>query len=587
MFKVSKHEKVKVDYLILAFVTALVFLLHVIHINKFSIFSILDDEYGYCGNAAYLSGLNWSDTVSKIPYYSFGYSLLLVPLFWIFDNTIYMYRAAIFLNGIMICASFLLCYNISRKLMDNVNKYILLIISLLISMYPTYITYANIAWSECLLMFIYWLLTWCFLGLNDKSKAYKFYLIGMLNGYIYFVHQRALGILIASILVVLIMKILNKISFKQFIRVILCTLLIISIGYFIKSDIQRNLWLNGTELSINDYSGQVSKLDQLFSLEGFLKAFRIFLGQFFYLGASSYLIFYFGLYDLIEKTAIMLQRNNKKNIVSNNYNSYSYMYMFLMISVTITMSISAIFFINPIRINEIVFGRYNEMILGPLMLIGFLRIINGKRLKNNHFIYLVIFFIFLTIITVSTINSSYLNVYQTIDIVGLLFIQPPYGIYITAVIVMIIFRLIFIAFSNSNNKLIIITLLLLFSIYFGIGESKSISLVNHNQEMMKMIKITDIIKSSQKELPIYFLCNDTENHSVVKWNNRTIRDRSVSDCYQFILKDINIKPINAKELRNIKEKKYVLTTSNVDISEILDDYQICGNDEGSILLKTK
>ncbi len=585
IIKVTKPGIVKNEYLILTFVIFLIFLLHIIHISEFSIFSILDDEYGYWGNAAYLSGLNWSDTVSKIPYYSFGYSLLLVPLFWIFDNTIYMYRAAIFLNSVMICVSFLLCYSISRKLMNNVNRYIIISVSFLISMYPTYITYAYIAWSECLLMLIYWLLTWSFIGLNIKSKAYKFYLIGFFSGYIYFVHQRALGILISSIVVVLIMKINKKINIRQLMRVFISIILIMIIGYYIKNDIQSSLWLDGAELPINDYSGQISKLDQLFSVGGFLKALNIFVGQFFYLGATSYLIFYFGLYQLIKESSKMLRRNNIKNFFSDSHNSYEYMYMFLTTSVIITMSISAIFFINPIRINEIVFGRYNEMVLGPTMLIGLTLIVKGNELNNKYFTYILLFFCLITIITVYNINFSGLNDYQTIDIVGLL-IQPPYGIYINAIVVMMVFRLITISFS-TNSKLRLVTLFLIASIFFAIGESQSRSLAIQNQEMTRMLMITNIINSEEKELPIYFLCNDTENPSAVVWNNRIIRDRSVADCYQFILKDKCIKPIDTVELREIKEDKFVLTTNNVDISKLLNDYRICSSNEVSVLLKSR
>ena len=41
--------------------TALVLLIHIIRIGDINIFSILDDGFGYWGNAAYLAGLDWSD----------------------------------------------------------------------------------------------------------------------------------------------------------------------------------------------------------------------------------------------------------------------------------------------------------------------------------------------------------------------------------------------------------------------------------------------------------------------------------------------------------------------------------------------
>jgi hypothetical protein len=178
MLKAIKINLSKNQILLLC-LSLLVLLIHIRYIGSIGIFTVLDDEFGYWGIAAYLAGFDWSDAVSKIPYYSYGYSLLLVPLFWIFENPIHMYKAAIFLNGLMISASFLLCYDIARKLSREANPYILMAIAFLISMYPTYIAYSNIAWSECLLIFVCWLLTWCFVDLDKQSNNYKFLLIGL------------------------------------------------------------------------------------------------------------------------------------------------------------------------------------------------------------------------------------------------------------------------------------------------------------------------------------------------------------------------------------------------------------------------
>ena len=42
----------------------------------------LADEAGYLCNAAYLSGTDWSDVATTIPYYGYGYSIVLIPLFF-------------------------------------------------------------------------------------------------------------------------------------------------------------------------------------------------------------------------------------------------------------------------------------------------------------------------------------------------------------------------------------------------------------------------------------------------------------------------------------------------------------------------
>lgn len=589
-YSLKKTGIINKEHFILICTTLLILMIHIIHVKDLSTLKILDDEYGYWGNAAYLAGLNWSDTVSQIRYYSYGYSLLLVPLFWIFKSTINMYRAAIILNGIMLSISFLLSYDIAKKIMRNVNKYILISITFFISMYPTYIAYSNIAWSECLLVLICWLLTWCFVGLNEKSSIYKYLLIGFLSSYIYIVHQRSLGILIASITVILIMKLFKKINIKQLLGVILPFILIMIASFYLKNNIQSNLWLNGTEISINDYSGQICKLNQLFTLNGLASILKEFIGQLFYLGVSSYLLFYFGLYELINKIIISI-RNKSIRVINGDSNFYVYLFLFIAIFLSIT--ISVIFMINPISLDEIVYGRYTEMILEPVLLIGFVKFMDSSTLSPKHILSILIGFSILAVMTSVIIKESSSNLQYCcngIMIVGLeLFILGlSWGFYFQSFISLVVFRFIWVLFTNTraSTKKIIMTLLLISFLSFILGEKVSQSFIYGEQKRMQVLKVVNILNSTKENLPIYFLCNDTDKATAVMWNGNTIRDRSVADYYQFLLKDKNIKPVNAEELSKISGDKFVITTKN-KLAGLTKDYRLIGNDEGSYLFVSK
>ena len=71
---------------------------------------ILGDEFGYWTNAAYMFGYNWSSVTSHNTYYSWGYSLLLVPLFYI-SNWKIRYQVALAINiTLMIIAFCIQCY---------------------------------------------------------------------------------------------------------------------------------------------------------------------------------------------------------------------------------------------------------------------------------------------------------------------------------------------------------------------------------------------------------------------------------------------------------------------------------------------
>lgn len=591
-YRIRKASIINKEYFILACATLLVFFIHIMHVRDMSILKVLDDEYGYWGNAAYLAGLNWADTVSKIPYYSYGYSLLLVPLFWIFKSTMNMYRAAIVLNGIMLSISFLLCYDIAKKLMFNVNKYILMSISFLISIYPTYIVYSNIAWSECLLVLNCWILTWCFVGLNNKSNIKKFILIGFLSGYTYTVHQRSLGILVASIIVILLMKIFNKINIKQFLSVVIPFILIIIGSYYLKNNIQNNLWVNG--ISHNDYSDQIQKLNKIFTLNGLSSAFKEVIGQLFYLGIASYLIFYLGLYELINKIGktIINSFRNKSSITINDDNNF-FVYLFLITALILSISISIIFMINPTRLDEIIYGRYTEMIIGPVLLVGFINLMNKEIYSGKLFLSILFGFSILTVITDLIIKSSGFNMENCNGICiaglfGLFILGLPWGIYIQAFICLFICRLLWISFINTKTdiKRITITVLLITAIFFISGNKESIMFIRGEENRMQVLNVVDKINSTKEHLPIYFLCKDPNNFTVVMWDENIIRDRSVANYYQFLLKDKSIKLVNSEQLSKISGKKFVITTTN-ELDKLTKDYSLIGNDEGSYLFVSK
>ena len=162
---------------------------------------------------------------------------------------------------------------------------------------------------------------------------------------------------------------------------------------YIKSDIQENLWLNDIGLSTNDFSGQLNKLMQILSVKGVIDLSKAYIGHLFYLSAASFLVFYFGIIELAQQMFKYMCRKKDENV-----NTF-YFYLFILISFAITITISAIFFINPITVDNIVYGRYNEIIIGPLLLLGFIKLTKIIELSNKKFIALISVFLLHTAIT--------------------------------------------------------------------------------------------------------------------------------------------------------------------------------------------
>lgn len=587
-YYINKNTILKKEHLVLLGVAVLIFLIHIRNIANIGIFTVLDDEFGYWGNAAYLAGLDWSDAVSEIPYYSYGYSLLLVPLFWIFDNPVYMYKAAIVLNGILLSISFLLCYDIAKKLIKGTNSYIFMGIAFLISMYPSYIVYSSIAWCECLLILSCWLLTWCFVGLSEESSSYKFILIGFLSIYAYVIHQRTLGILIASIFVISIMKIFNKIHLKQFLMVVIPIIILLIIHIYLKDDIQSHLWLNSFGNLTNDYSAQLGKICQVITIDGLARLFKIFLGQFFYIGAASYLMGYFGLYELIRKVGkaiITAVKNRKPDILNREYNFYPY--LFLLIATLSSHAISVIFMINPTRFDHIVYGRYIDMIIGIVILLGFIKLMDKDVNLNKILGVILTGFILLTAAVNYIIKSSGLTTFHSLQATGLLFINTPLSVYLPALVAIFACRLIFLPFANNKKMKIKASIIVITICFFLTGNTIAQSTVKYNQSTMEIVNTVEFINNTDGKLPIYYLWDDQGNPDYGKWDNRNTANRLIADCYQFLLKDENITLVNNSELSTIPGNKFVIASESIVRSGLLKDYKFCMSAAGSYLYVSK
>lgn len=115
---------------------------------------ILDDEFGYWGNAASMIGYDWNDLMSETAFYSSGYSFLLVPLMLFIHNPFALYKMAIAINGLLFFGQLVLAYSISKDIFHIGGKlrYIAVIVSL-VGIAPVF--YIHFTESETLIGTLY------------------------------------------------------------------------------------------------------------------------------------------------------------------------------------------------------------------------------------------------------------------------------------------------------------------------------------------------------------------------------------------------------------------------------------------------
>lgn len=317
------------------------------------------DEFCYWSYAAGLAGYDWSDIASLGSYYSYGYSLILLPVFLIFKDGVIAYRAAMVVNIALLAVCFFIRQKMGRTFYAAAAVF-----------YPTWLFYAGTTFAEILLVTLY--LTTCMLLLKYLQTDNKRYMALMLAAmfYMYLVHLRAIGVLVSGTAVLLLYNI-RKYSIRKYImrnggrkvRSVLvpaaAAAVILAVGLLMGLFI-KNYWTGmvygdtaDTLKNANDYAGQFEKIAYIFSIEGLKNLIISVSGKILYLGLASYGIAYFGIIYAVRRV-----RERK------------YFPLFVLLTTVAALMICAIYTIRPGRVDTLTYGRYHEYVMPVLLMMG-------------------------------------------------------------------------------------------------------------------------------------------------------------------------------------------------------------------------
>lgn len=258
------------------------------------------EEMGYWTNAATFAGYDWGPVIraSGAPWYAYGYSLTLVPLFWIFNDMVSMYRAAIALNAVWATASFVLCYLIAKRYLPDYNRLTLLAASFVVALYPAFIHQSSINVTETFLYFLVWLVFFLFVLYEDNPSTLRGILLSCALGYMYITHKRTLGIVVAFLLVALFMRILKKISYKDLFALIAPLAIIFLIDKQVTRYLATEIWHNA-EISNRDYSVGLSRIANV--LANPRELVKSFIGKYWYFCTATFMLAPFGFFFAAER----------------------------------------------------------------------------------------------------------------------------------------------------------------------------------------------------------------------------------------------------------------------------------------------
>ena len=238
--------------------------------DKYESISVLNDEFGYWGNAAILSGYGWNDLFSRTPYYSLGYSLLLLPIIAVTKNTQIWYQYAIILNVLMLVSSYFLCRKTLRLIFKKEDSCLLSVIAFITISFSSNIIYAEVAWSETVLLLLIWLITWI---IAKNSLEYNIYInvcAFLLLFYFLLIHPRSIPIYIYGTILLIVQGVISLEKNKWKLVFLFLYLLISIIGFLFYDGIKQwqltTLWNNSSASVLNSANVADTSLSYFYNI---------------------------------------------------------------------------------------------------------------------------------------------------------------------------------------------------------------------------------------------------------------------------------------------------------------------------------
>ena len=180
-------------------------------------YPIINDEFCIMSDAASLSGrYDWSAAYNSSVngYWGYGFSIFLVPFFWLFDSIDVIYHIGLALNAVLVGLCAVIAYKISRNYIKQSNSFIAWMCSLVIALFPGVTFYSKMLLNETMLIFIAWLCLYLLLKLQEELKTRVIYIFSFLLGaiatYAYGVHGRGIAITASVVIIMLYIRFIQK-----------------------------------------------------------------------------------------------------------------------------------------------------------------------------------------------------------------------------------------------------------------------------------------------------------------------------------------------------------------------------------------
>lgn len=568
---------------------------------------LYDDEFGYWAASAYLTGTDWRSVTSGLLYYSYGYGfLILTPIRLLFTSTIDMYQAGIIVNGLLLVGSFWIARYVAGKLFPDMNRAILDIICFVVMLYPSNTLSAHITWAECLLVFLFWVFVWLSMRVIQRPTIANHIGLAVMTIVLYAVHQRTIAVLIATGMVMIWCFFADPKRRKAIIVFAVVWAVLLVGHHTIKTDLIDTYYYNNLRVAANNIEGQTEKLAGILTWEGFCNLLKSMVGKWFYLFVATFMMAWWGAEELFRHakfcldqvgafwaakrppraTAKRARKTKNKSTATAVQNvdlveltaGLPLWYMWLLLAFAGNFMVAAICMGGASRNDQLLYGRYNEYMIGIYFIVGIVCFLKDEKWINKALVYVPITVVcgWLCQNTLNDWNVTEYQAYHSIctslflekggSAAGSMLMYAVCGFTISVLFMMILKAkpwksLNWSKFNWVKPMLVVMAVIVLYvsipyrHIYGTMTDKQSLRIINIRNVVDWVERVDD--DASQN---VYY-CKDTES-------------RYWSESFQFLLKERPLTVITSDEI-NPEEDAFYIVGLNFLATTDFDEHYYC------------
>lgn len=527
-------------------------------------FVLFPDEFGYWAYASMLTGYDWSDIVSLGSYYSYGYSLILFPIFVLCKNAVIAYRMAIAVNFILLGVCFFIWKKLIEKLFEHIGEKRKTFYAAIAVFYPSWLFYGRITLAEIVIVTLYAAICLLLYDYLEYNRMSTLIILVLALVYIHFVHMRTIAVLIACVITLVIYYAMKKNRIKQCITFLGLIAIIFLLGYGLKEWITGNIYAASDSVNVNDYAGQKGKIAYIFTEEGVRNLIVSVAGKVLYLGIASFGLAYFGMWNVVKKVIEGVKTwKEKKELTTDKW-----FCLFVLLATAGAVMVNAIYTIHPGRVDALTYGRYHEYIMPILIVLGLIEISENSKVYCKLVAFLTAEGVMTALVTWSLVTYGQTNIHgymmvgmsylhQQNNFEPIHFFWQTFGI---GAVLTCIVTLVLVWIKRHKGMEICLILLMALEMLLAVHAGK-LYIDDSSLGAYRDTKIVQRIERLQEEQDreIYYLLTD--------------KDYALISILQFMMQDEDIHIISKDEMevQKLQEEDLLVSDYRNPLSEILQE----------------